>query len=332
MCLNSNYRKEDKIRKVIKDTMKTIQLSNPVPIRSLKRKHNINDYTLVRTCIGYNDEVYFLFSGNDSKRIGEKNSNTQSNSKYMVIHAIVDWSEEELTQDECFDLGVHKTNHYLIQPIDDNILLLGARIGVLKNGSYENNAFIINTRGEILNAFCFGDGVEDCIVTKDSKIITSYFDEGVFADASSGEAALGNAGLVVWDITGQRIWQNEKYAIYDCYAINIDEQENLWFYYYDDFNLVQTDFRKDLIYHPEISGMNSFLLTKGNQILCDGGYNKHGQFCKMDILYDRLENMEIVNMEYNAQILLLKNYAFRSSKAIFVDNRDNLYFKDIQYI
>ena len=312
--------------------MKTIQLSNPVSIKNLKIKHNIGGYTLARISIGYNDEVYFLFSGNDSEQVGEKNTDAQSNSKYIVVHGIVDWSAEELMQDECFDLGVHKTKHYLIQPIDDNILLLGTRTSVLKNGDYENNAFIINTQGEITSAFCLGDGIEDCIVTKDSKIITSYFDEGVFADASSGEATLGNAGLVVWDSTGQRIWQNEKYAIYDCYAINIDEQENLWFYYYDDFNLVQTDFRKDLIYHPEISGMNSFLLTKGNQILCDGGYNKHGQFCKMDILYDRLENMKIVNMEYNAQILLLKNYAFRSSKAIFVDNRDNLYFKDIQYI
>lgn len=312
--------------------MKIIQLSNPVSIKNLKKKHSIDEYTLIRTCIGYNDEVYFLFSGNDSGQVGEKNTNAQSNSKYMMIHGIVDWSEEELIQDECFDLGVHKTNHYLIQPIGDNILLLGARTGVLKNSSYENNAFIINTRGEITKAFCLGDGIEDCIVTKDSKIITSYFDEGVFANASSGEAALGNAGLVVWDSTGQRIWQNEKYAIYDCYAINIDEQENLWFYYYDDFNLVCTDFNKDLVYHPGINGMNSFLLTKGNQILCDGGYNKHGQFIKMDIIHDQFANMETVNLQHNEQILLLKNYVFRNSKAIFIDNRDNLYFKDIIYI
>lgn len=312
--------------------MKTIQLSNPVSIKNLKIKHNIGGYTLARISIGYNDEVYFLFSDNDSEQVSEKNTDAQSNSKYIVVHGIVDWSAEELIQDECFDLGVHKTNHYLIQSIDDNILLLGARIGVLKNDDNENNAFIINTRGEITRAFCLGDGIEDCIVTKDNKIITSYFDEGIFANASSGEAALGNAGLVVWDSMGRRIWQNEKYAIYDCYAINIDEQENLWFYYYDDFNLVRTDFRKDLVYHPEINGMNSFLLTKGNQILCDGGYNKHGQFCKMDILYDRLGNAEIVNIGYNGQVLLLKNYVFRSSKAILVDNRDNLYFTDIQYI
>lgn len=317
---------------VVRDKMKTIQLTNPVSIKSLKKKHNIDDYALARLCIGYNDEVYFLFSGSISDQSSGKYANTQANASYVVIHGIVDWSREELIYDECFDLGVHTINYYFIQPIDDSLLLLGARTGLLKSGIYKNNAIILNMRGEILKEFCLGDGIEDCIVTRDSRIITSYFDEGVFADAPFGEDPPGSSGLVVWDSTGQRIWQNEKYTVYDCYAMNIDEQENLWFYYYDDFNLIRTDFRNDIVYHPGISGMNRFLLTQGNQILCDGGFNKHGQFCKMDILHDRLENVETVNLEYNEKILLLKNSVFRSSKAIFTDNRDNLYFKDILYI
>ena len=27
---------------------------------------------------------------------------------------------------------------------------------------------------------------------------------------------------------------NDDYSIYDCYAISLDEEENLWFYYYDE--------------------------------------------------------------------------------------------------
>ena len=67
--------------------MKTIQLSNPVSIKNLKMKHNIGGCTLARVCIGYNDEVYFLFSDNDSEQVSKKNA--QSNSKYMMIHGIV---------------------------------------------------------------------------------------------------------------------------------------------------------------------------------------------------------------------------------------------------
>lgn len=112
----------------------------------------------------------------------------------------------------------------------------------------------------------------------------------------------------------------------------MDEQENLWFYYYTDYNLVRTDFKKDIVYYPGIEGMTKFLITKGKQLLCDGGYNNHGQFHKIDIMYDRLDTMENVNLEYDGNFLLLKDAVFRSSKAIFMDNREHIYFKDIIYV
>lgn len=307
--------------------MKTILLKNPFLFKDLKVKYGIEKYTFVNGCIGYNDEVYFLFSEHVPERIRGMFVDTQANTRYMAVHGIVDWINEELVYDECLDFSIHEMNYHHIQPIGENILLLGARSRILKNGMYEENACIVNQQGEILQAFCLGDGIEDCIVTRDGRIITSYFDEGVF-----GDAPFGNKGLVVWDCMGHRIWENEKYWIMDCYAINVDEQENLWFYYYADDDLVRTDFEKDIVYHPEIEGMTKFLITKGKQLLCDGGYNNYGQFHKIDILHDRLGTMETVNLEYDGKILLLKDAVFRSSKAIFMDNRECVYFKDIIYV
>lgn len=307
--------------------MKTILLSNPVQLKDLTGKYHIEDFTLVRSSIGYDGCVYFLFAQHVPERIHGMFVDTRANTGYAVIRGIVDWTDERLISDEFIDLGVHEMNYHMIQPIDHDILLLGARAGLQKNGAYENNACIVNTQGEVLDAFCLGDGIEDCIVTKDGRIITGYFDEGVF-----GDSLYGSKGLVIWNRSGQPIWLNEKYDIYDCYAMNIDEQENLWFYFYSDFDLVRTDFQKDLVYHPEVSGMNKFLLTKGNQLMCDGGYNKHGQFCKMDILHDRLENVETVNIEFEGKVLLLKDAVFRSSKAVFRDNEDRFYFKDVVWI
>lgn len=307
--------------------MKTILLNNPISFKDLKVKHSIEKYTFVNGCIGYNDEVYFLFSEHVPERIKGMFVDTQANTRYMAVHGIVDWINEELVYEECFDFGVHEMNYHLIQPIGENILLLGARSRLQKSGMYEENACIVNQQGEILRAFCLGDGIEDCIVTRDERIITSYFDEGVF-----GDAPFGNKGLVIWDCMGHRIWENKKYWIMDCYAINVDEQENLWFYYYADDALVWTNFEKDIVYHPEIEGMTKFLITKGKQLLCDGGYNNHGQFYKIDILHDHLANMEIVNLEYDGKLLFLKDAAFRSSKAIFMDDRERIYFKDIIYV
>lgn len=307
--------------------MKTLSLRNPLSLKDLKIKHGIAPYTFVGGCIGYNDEVYFLFSEHVPERIQGMFVNTRANTRYMAVHGIVDWTNEELVYDECLDFGIHEMNYHHIQPIGENILLLGSRSRLKNNGTYEKNACIVNRQGEILRAFCLGDGIEDCIVTKDERIITSYFDEGVFSDAP-----FGTSGLVVWDSQGGRIWENEKYWIMDCYAMNVDEQENLWFYYDTDFDLVRTDFERDTVYHPEIKGMSKFLITKRMQLLCDGGYDNHGELLKTDILHDRLSDMETVHLEHDGKNLLLKNAIFYSSKAIFIDNRENLYFKDIIYV
>ena len=40
--------------------------------------------------------------------------------------------------------------------------------------------------------------------------------------------------------------RDRNYSIYDCYAISLDEEENLWFYYYDEFRLVRTNFKEDV--------------------------------------------------------------------------------------
>lgn len=50
--------------------MKTILLKNPVLFKDLKVKHSIEKYTFVNGCIGYDDEVYFLFSEHVPERIG----------------------------------------------------------------------------------------------------------------------------------------------------------------------------------------------------------------------------------------------------------------------
>lgn len=312
--------------------MRIISLQNPILFKDLKVKYGIEKYTFVNGCIGYNDEVYFLFSGHVPERMNGMFVDTQANTRYMAVHGIVDWTNEELLYDECLDFGVHEMNYRFIQPIGENILLLGSRSQMLNSGMYEENACIVNRQGEILQAFCLGDGIEDCIVTGDGRIISSYFDEGVF-----GDAPFGNKGLVIWDSNGCRIWENEKYWIMGCEAINVDEQENLWFYYYGDcdygdYDLVRTDFETDIVYHPEIEGMTKFLITKRKQLLCDGRDNYYGQFHKIDILHDRLANMEIVNLEYDGKLLLLKDAAFRSSKAIFMDNKGRIYFKDIIYM
>lgn len=304
--------------------MKTIFLDNPIRLQTLQKKYNIAHYTHVSTSIGYNDEVYFLFAEHEPERMF---ADSQANTRYSVIQCIVNWTDGSLIFDKCLDMGVHEMNYHFIQPIYTYLLLLGARTHQRKDGTFENNACIVNKRGKIHNSFCLGDGIENCIVTWDGRIITSYSDQGVSADTPHGKA-----GLVVWDSEGQRIWENKHRFIMDCYAMNIDEQQNLWYYYYTDFDLVRTDFQGERVYRPGIKGISKFLLTKGNQLICDGGYDNFERYYCMDIHPDKLGEAESVRFEYDARDLTIKTAVFRSSKAILTDESDNLYFKDVIYI
>ncbi len=121
-------------------------------------------------------------------------------------------------------------------------------------------------------------GIQNCVVKADGTIITSYFDEGVFGNYGWDEP-LGACGLIAWTPEGASLWKNEKYPIDDCYAISLDEEENLWFYYYDEFRLVRTNFKEDLVFDLPIEGSEAFAAApSGDTFLFQGGYPKHDKF------------------------------------------------------
>lgn len=81
------------------------------------------------------------------------------------------------------------------------------------------------------------------------------------------------------DIGGTPLWKNENYSIYDCYAISLDEEENLWFYYYDEFRLVRTNFKEDFVFELPIEGSGAFSVApSGNTFLFQGGYQQRDKF------------------------------------------------------
>ena len=85
------------------------------------------------------------------------------------------------------------------------------------------------------------------------------------------------------------LWKNEKYSIYDCYAISLDEEENLWFYYYDEFRLVRTNFKEDLVFELPIEGSGAFSVApSGNAFLFQGGYQQRDKFYFLTAHGDRL--------------------------------------------
>lgn len=293
-----------------------------VNIIQLKKDYQIESYTLVDFTVGFDDLIYLLFSQNVPERIDGMFVNTIANTQYIAITIVFDWSSNSVCNTFFYDFGILEFNYHFIRPLKNNIMLIGARCEYQNQDNIEKNVLILDEKGVIVKKLCFGDGIESCITTADGLIIVSYFDEGVFGNHGWSKP-IGSSGLIVWDAEGNIIWENKKYNIHDCYAINIDSSNRLWFYYYNDFDLVCTDFRSDIVMHPEISGCIAFALSvTQRKILFSGGYNDSSFYqCSLDINHSKIGKKQKEIIKFDNRSIEKPICHFHGSKLLFlVDN------------
>ena len=261
---------------------KNLPLFSIIDLDQLRRENHLEGTEVTDFFTARDGKVYLLM---------EQPSETQGKdwlsipSTYTAVEIQLDWAEQRVLETTLFPLGLLKFQFHYLRPAGEHFLLLGARCAYRENGP-DQNAWIVSRDGAVLSRFCLGDGIQDCVVKKDGTIITSYFDEGVFGNYGWDEP-LGDCGLIAWTSDGTPLWKNEKYSIYDCYAISLDEEENLWFYYYDEFRLVRTNFKEDLVFELPIEGSGAFSVA-GNAFLFQGGYQQRDKFYFLTAHGDRL--------------------------------------------
>ena len=263
---------------------KNLPLFSIIDLDQLRRENHLEGTEVTDFFTARDGKVYLLM---------EQPSETQGKdwlsipSTYTAVEIQLDWAEQRVLETTLFPLGLLKFQFHYLRPAGEHFLLLGARCAYRENGP-DQNAWIVSRDGAVLSRFCLGDGIQDCVVKKDGTIITSYFDEGVFGNYGWDEP-LGACGLIAWTSEGTPLWKNEKYSIYDCYAISLDEEENLWFYYYDEFRLVRTNFKEDFVFELPIEGSGAFSVApSGNTFLFQGGYQQRDKFYFLTAHGDRL--------------------------------------------
>ena len=120
---------------------------------------------------------------------------------------------------------------------DGTLLIVQSRC--LKDGdNIERNARRYNTNGQLIEAFTLGDGISHVQIDETDTIWVGYFDEGIYGNFG-WEQPMGSYGLIAYSMNGQKLWGGSNYEIIDCYALNVVSSKEVYFYYYDDFYLVQ---------------------------------------------------------------------------------------------
>lgn len=148
---------------------------------------------------------------------------------------------------------------------DGSLLIVQGRC--LKDGEYiERNARIYNPNGQLIKAFTLGDGISNVQIDETDTIWVSYFDEGIFGNFG-WEQPMGSAGVIAYTMNGRKLWGASDYGIIDCDALNVASSKEVYFYYYDDFYLVQLCEMKETIrYRVEGDTLQQFIFDQAGLI------------------------------------------------------------------
>jgi len=166
-------------------------------------------------------------------------------------------------------------NIHDVQPLGDELLLVCVRSNYEGPDDFEKNGRVYTRDGKFAREILLGDGIQLVQATSGGVIWTSYFDEGVFGNYG-WQTPVGASGLVAWDPGGIKLYEFQPSkgldSICDCYALNVESEEDVWLYYYTEFPLVRLHDREiQSVWRMPLEGSDAFAVS-ASHALFRGGY------------------------------------------------------------
>ncbi len=225
-------------------------------------------------------------------------------------------------------------NIHHIQPILDELLLVCGRSYYKGADDFEKNGRVYSRTGKFVREILLGDGIQDVQTTAKGVIWTSFFDEGVFGNYG-WSIPVGASGLIAWDAVGEKLYEFQPSggldSICDCYALNVESEEDVWFYYYTEFPLVHLrSYGIQSIWKMPLGGCHAFAIA-GNHALFRGGYKEKVAYSLFSL--DNSGKVSLISEielrdEFGKQ-LKAENVVGRGNAIHFVC-KENLYRLDVQ--
>ena len=269
--------------------------------------------------VGYDGKIYILAS----KRSKEVDARFDT----IVLVLGLDWDSGEILSADVLRMKDAHT-YWEAEPFGDDILLyIAGSEKDSETGEPDNNAAVYSKEGNFIKGFFTGDHGSPMFTTKDRRVIVGYDELGIWGFDES-DILLGRSGLVVWDENGNKIWDNhEDMDILDMYAMNIDDEGNIWYHPYSTFGLkkLDKDYKKTHI-NLDIKGCKEIIIPASNKgVIVDGGYNHNKEHYKYDIVDGCLKNKR--RIRFICDDVEIDPYIIRSygSLAMIEDRGGNLY-------
>lgn len=292
------------------------------PIINLKELFDSN--YLVDCTIDCNDVIFLL-----AQR--KKNADSERNySRENLINIYDVYKVEKNDIIHKFSVENISIDLSFIRVIDEKFLLASSRCRYFDEKNIEKNVLIMNKSGIVIDELIFGDGIQDIKVEKSGIIWTSYFDEGIFGNYGWLDP-LGMNGLRSWSVKGESLYEygasSYDYSISDCYALNIDAQNNKWFYFYTEFYLAKLSEAELKYYSLDVSGANTIALNE-EFLLSDSGYGSTNYVIhkKDEDKFIKTLEFDLVDFNSDKSIKITKSVAYED-KILLLDEDRAFMFK-----
>ena len=343
MTRNDDLKDESRVLDALPTTQ--IDITRVANLREILKEYGHKTTEICSIQLGYDNHLYVLLSSNIPMRDGWACfTEIKVDSVFSVLEFVIDWEKEAVKQVIHLDLGRRFINFRYIQPIGGKLLLVCPRMD-FEEPSMGNNAEIVDRTGKGIMLGCLGDAVGGVIVTESSDIITSYFDEGVYA----WEDPISGLGVRAWD---DKLRENSDktpaFTQDEVICMFFDECKNFWYKDISDFKLRKVSPADvDTVYKPYINGMRTFLVyDNANKLLADGGRAQRSTFYVVDVSPARDEHtrrpavlighmvpvakIEFISNGENVEDINSDQSAFRTNKAVFIDKAYSIYLKAFQ--
>jgi hypothetical protein len=162
--------------------------------------------------------------------------------------------------------------YHFVQPLPYNRLILAcARAKYYNAHQYDRNARIFSSDGRLQQAFNIGYGLRHLQTTSTGTIWTGYSDVGkLWLDGE--EKSL--PGVVQWNQTGELLSIFDgaiRNPVFDCYALNLEDDVTTWLCYYPDFPLVRLkDGEVDATWRNVLSSVRAVAVSDDYVVLYRG--------------------------------------------------------------
>ena len=226
-------------------------------------------------------------------------------------------------------------NIHEVQPLGNDLLLVCARSYYKGPNNFEKNGRVYTRDGKFIRSMLLGDGIQSVQATSDGVIWTSFFDEGVFGNFG-WEDPIGVSGLVAWDSEGNKLYEFQPPegldSICDCYALNVESEDDVWFYYYTEFPLVHLHHnRVESFWEMPIGGSDAFAISAGKAMF-RGGYKERDSYYLFSLGPDnQVGQTAKVQLQDNRGNNLVAERAVGRANAIHLISGGFLYRIDLQF-